>query len=164
MWESLSRLRLKGWRYRGRSALETYWLIAPKWLDVVMLYWYFFGCVSFRFLLFYYWFFFATFHPTFFEAIAVKFGFPMRLGDCAYYCIAYSSITTPVVILKTEGSIRKMQKRALFHCKTAKKGSPNLTSPYVHSLFTIVSLQNKLLKKISHWGQRPEVRLSFNLK
>ena len=42
------------------------------------------------------------------------------------------------VILETEGSIWKMQKRALFHYKTVKKGTPNLISPYVHGLFATV--------------------------
>ena len=60
MWESWSRLKLKGWWYRRGSALETYWIIAPKWLDVVILYWYFFGCVSFRSFPFFYWFFLSS--------------------------------------------------------------------------------------------------------
>ena len=33
------------------------------------------------------------------------------------------------VIVETEGSVRKMQKRALFYYKKVKKGTPNLTSP-----------------------------------
>ena len=33
------------------------------------------------------------------------------------------------VIVETEGSVRKMQKRALFHYKKVKKGTPSLTSP-----------------------------------
>ena len=41
------------------------------------------------------------------------------------------------VIVETEGSIWKMQKKALFHYKKSKKGTPNLTFPCVHSLFTI---------------------------
>ena len=41
------------------------------------------------------------------------------------------------LILETEGSVQKIQKRALFHCKIVKKDAPNLTSPYVHSLLTI---------------------------
>ena len=47
----------------------------------------------------------------------------------------------PGVILETEGSVRKIQKRALFHYKTVKKGTPNLTSPFVHGLFTIVLMK-----------------------
>ena len=43
----------------------------------------------------------------------------------------------PGVVLETEGSVRKMQKRTLFHCKKVKKGTPNMTSPHVHNLFTI---------------------------
>ena len=42
------------------------------------------------------------------------------------------------VILETEGSIRKTQKRSLFHYKTVKNGTPNLTSPFIHGFFTIV--------------------------
>ena len=45
------------------------------------------------------------------------------------------------VILETEGSIQKIQKRALFHYKTVKKGTPNLTSSYVHGLFTTVLIK-----------------------
>ena len=42
------------------------------------------------------------------------------------------------VILETEGSIQKTQKKSLFHYKTVKKGTPNLTSPFIHGFFTIV--------------------------
>ena len=42
------------------------------------------------------------------------------------------------VILETEGSIQKTQKKSLFHYKTVKKGTPNLTSPFIHDFFTIV--------------------------
>ena len=45
------------------------------------------------------------------------------------------------IILETEGSVRKIQKRLLFHYKKVKKGNPNLTSPYVHSLIIIVLIQ-----------------------
>ena len=45
------------------------------------------------------------------------------------------------VILETEGSVQKIQKKALFHYKKVKKSIPNLTSPYVHSLFTIVLIK-----------------------
>ena len=41
------------------------------------------------------------------------------------------------VIVESESSVRKMQKRVLFHYKKVKKGTPNLASPYVHSPFTI---------------------------
>ena len=69
----------------------------------------------------------------------------------------------PGVILETEGSVRKTQKRAFFHYKTVKNGTPNLTSPYTHGLFTIVFMK-KIFEKISHQGQRPEIRLSLSLK
>ena len=62
------------------------------------------------------------------------------------------------------GSIRKIQKRALFHYKKVKKGTPNLSSPYVHSLFQIVLIKQIFEKKISHQGQRPEAGLSFILE
>ena len=51
------------------------------------------------------------------------------------------------VILETEGSIQKIQKRALFHYKTVKKGTPNLTSSYVHGLFTTVLIKQIFEKK-----------------
>ena len=38
----------------------------------------------------------------------------------------------PGVILETEGSVWKMQKRAPFHYKKVKKAIPNLISHYVH--------------------------------
>ena len=41
------------------------------------------------------------------------------------------------VTVETEVSVQKMQKRALFQYKKVTKGTPNLTSPYVYSLFTI---------------------------
>ena len=52
-----------------------------------------------------------------------------------------SSFVTSGVIVETEGSVRKMQKRALFHNKKVKKGTPNLASPYFHSLFIIFSMK-----------------------
>ena len=58
------------------------------------------------------------------------------------------------IILETEGSVQKILKRALFHYKKVKKGTPNLTSPYVYSLFTIVLIKqifekNKSLRAAS---------------
>ena len=50
------------------------------------------------------------------------------------------------VILETEGSVREIQKRALFHYKKV--------------MASLCSLK----KKTSHLGQCPEVRLSFSLK
>ena len=47
----------------------------------------------------------------------------------------------PGVILENEGSVRKTQKRTLFHCETIKKGTPNSTFSYVHGLFTIVFIK-----------------------
>ena len=57
---------------------------------------------------------------------------------CLIFALCYAH-KHPGVIVETEGSIRKMQKRALFHYQKVKKGTTNLTSPYVHSLFTIRS-------------------------
>ena len=45
------------------------------------------------------------------------------------------------IILETKCSIRKIQKRALFHYKKVKKGTPNLTFASVHGLFTIVVIK-----------------------
>ena len=53
------------------------------------------------------------------------------------------------VILETEGSVRKIQKRALFQYKKVKKGTPNLTSPYIHSVFTIVLIKQIFEKNMS---------------
>ena len=50
------------------------------------------------------------------------------------------------VILETEGSIWKIQKRALFLYKKVKKGILMSTSPYVDSFFTIV-LISQIFKK-----------------
>ena len=69
-----------------------------------------------------------------------------------------------MIILETEGSIQKIQKRVLFHYKKVKKGTPNLTSSYIHSLFTIVLMKQIFEKKTSHWRQFLEVGLSFSLK
>ena len=72
-------------------------------------------------------------------------------------------VMLPGVISETEGSFQKIQKRALFHYKKVKKGAPNLTSQYVHSLFT-TSLIKNFFEKISHRVQCPEMELSFSLK
>ena len=61
------------------------------------------------------------------------------------------------VILETEGSVQKIQKRALFHYKIFKKGTPNLISPYVHGLFTVALMKqifekNKSLRAASDIG------------
>ena len=53
----------------------------------------------------------------------------------------------PGIILETEGSVRKIQKRALIHYKKIKKGTPNLTSSYVGSLFTIALIKQIFEKK-----------------
>ena len=55
----------------------------------------------------------------------------------------------PGVILETEDSVRKIQKGALFHYKKVKKGTPNLTSPYVHSFFTLVLIRQFFEKNTS---------------
>ena len=51
------------------------------------------------------------------------------------------------VILETEGNIQKIQKKALYHYKTVKKSTPNLTSPYVYGFFTIVLIK-QIFEKI----------------
>ena len=45
------------------------------------------------------------------------------------------------VILETEGNVQKIQKRTLFHYKKVKKSTPNLSSPDVYILFTIVLIK-----------------------
>ena len=50
------------------------------------------------------------------------------------------------VILETEGSIWKIQRRTLFHYKTVKKGTLNLASPYLYGLFTI-ALTKQIFEK-----------------
>ena len=64
-----------------------------------------------------------------------------------------------------------MQKRALFHYKTVKKGTPNLTSPFVRGHFTIVLMKqifekNKSLKAASgSWTQfKPEITPDFRTR
>ena len=69
------------------------------------------------------------------------------------------------VILENEGNIWKIQKRPLFYYKTVKKGTPNLTSPYNHGLFTIVlikqiSEKNKTLRAAS--GNRTQFKSEIN--
>ena len=58
-----------------------------------------------------------------------------------YIYILKKILKPPGVILETEGSVQKIQKGALFHSKKVKKGNPNLTFPYVHSLYTIVLMK-----------------------
>ena len=45
------------------------------------------------------------------------------------------------VILETVGSVRKIQKKGTFSLQKVKKGTANLTSPYVHGLFTVVLIK-----------------------
>ena len=47
-------------------------------------------------------------------------------------------LVKPEIILEIEGSVQKIQKRAHFQYKKVKKGTLNLTSPFVYSLFTLV--------------------------
>ena len=68
------------------------------------------------------------------------------------------------VVLETEGRVQKIQKRALFHYKTVKQGTPNLTSPYIHDLFIAalikqISEENKSSRAASgNWTQfKPEI-------
>ena len=55
------------------------------------------------------------------------------------------------LISKTEGSVRKIQKRAHFHNKNVKKGTPDLPS-YIHGFFTVVLIKQifeKIMKAAS---------------
>ena len=58
-------------------------------------------------------------------------------------------VSSAGVILGTEGSVWKILQRTLFHYKKVKKGSPNLTTPYVHSLFSSVLIK-QIFEKKSH--------------
>ena len=73
------------------------------------------------------------------------------------------ALLTPAVILGTEGSIQKIQKNGTSSLKKVKKGTLNLTSPYVDSLFITV-LTKQIFEKLSYQGQCLEVGLSFSLK
>ena len=53
------------------------------------------------------------------------------------------------IILETEGSVRKIQKRAFPTRKKLKKGTPIFTSPHVHSLFTTVLIKQVFEKNKS---------------
>ena len=53
----------------------------------------------------------------------------------------------PGVIGETEDTVWKMQKIALFHDKKVKKGTHNLTSLYVYSLFLIFMKKKNYKKK-----------------
>ena len=45
------------------------------------------------------------------------------------------------VILETGGNVQKIQKGHFFTTKKLKRGTPYLTSPYVHCLFIIVLIE-----------------------
>ena len=58
------------------------------------------------------------------------------------------------IILETEGTVQKIQQRALLHYEKVKKATPNLTPAYVNSLLTIVLIKqifekNKSLRAAS---------------
>ena len=57
----------------------------------------------------------------------------------------------------------KDTKKDTFSLQKVKKGTPNLTYPYIHGLCTIF-LKKLIFEKKSHQGQHPVVRLSFSLK
>ena len=58
-----------------------------------------------------------------------------------------TKMTSTGVILETEGSVREIQKKAIFHYKKVKKDTHNLTSHYIHSLFTTVFVKQIFEKK-----------------
>ena len=66
-----------------------------------------------------------------------------------YWVITWKLLYSQGVILETEGSIQKLQKRTLFCHRKVKKGTPNLTSPYVHNLFTIFLIKQVFEKNKS---------------
>ena len=68
------------------------------------------------------------------------------------------------VVSETEGCIWKIQKGHFFTMKQLKRAPLNLTSSYIHGLFTIVLIKqifekNKLLRAASrNWTQfKPEI-------
>ena len=58
------------------------------------------------------------------------------------------------------GQRPKDTKKALFHYKKVKKGTPNLTSPFIHSLFTIVLIK-KFFEKNKSSRAASENRTQF---
>ena len=74
-----------------------------------------------------------------------------RFNQCIN-SIVFKYISQSGVIVETEGNIWKMQKRESFHYKKVKKGTPNLTFPYVYSVFTIF-----LTKQIFEKNKSPRV-------
>ena len=71
------------------------------------------------------------------------------------FCLIFREIIIiPGVILKTEGSVRKIQETALFHYKKVKKGTLNWTSQYVYSFFTNILIKQVFEKKVIEGGVR----------
>ena len=66
------------------------------------------------------------------------------------------------IIFETEGSVQKIQKGHFLTSEKLKKAP--LCPPPMFIASLKLFWQNKFLKKVSHQGQRPEVRLSFSLK
>ena len=64
------------------------------------------------------------------------------------------------IILETEGTVQKIQKRALFHQKKVKKGTPNLTSPCDHSFFALVLIK-QIFEKNRSSRAVPEIQTQF---
>ena len=78
---------------------------------------------------------------------------PINFLKGVFSCLAqWTNQIISGVILETEGSVRKIQKKALFPCKKVKKGTLNLTSPYVDSLCTIVLIKQIFEKNKSLWA------------
>ena len=49
-------------------------------------------------------------------------------------------------ISEIEGNVQQRYKRALFHYKKQSKGTSHFSNPYVHSIFTLLSI-TQILKK-----------------
>ena len=64
-----------------------------------------------------------------------------RFNQCIN-SIVFKYISQSGVIVETEGNIWKMQKRETFHYKKVKKATPNLTSPYIYSLYNLYDKTN----------------------
>ena len=76
---------------------------------------------------------------------------------CIKFFSQTNSFRITVVVLETEGSVRKIQKGYFFTTKKIKKSTPNLTSPYVQNLFGIT-----LIKQTFEKNKSPRAALAKN--
>ena len=69
-------------------------------------------------------------------------------------------LTSTILILEIEGSVRQRQKRALFSYKKPEKGTSNLNDPYVHSTFTMLLIK-QIFEKYKSLVAASENRTQF---